>query len=73
MRCRELSEISGKQRRKDGGQMKLRKPKQEIAAYRGHAIERFEMDSEPFEIPEEHGTCTFYECGVSLVEAKEGA
>ena len=52
--------------------MKQWKPKQEIAAYRGHAIERFEY-VDPIDIPEDHGTCTFYECGVSLIEEKEGA
>jgi len=45
--------------------------KQEIHAYRGHAIERFEMDSAPLEIPEEHGTGATYECGVSILEEKE--
>jgi len=51
--------------------MKMMKPRQEIAAYRGHAIERLEQDYGSF-IEEEHGTTTFYECGASLVEAKEG-
>jgi len=51
--------------------MKLMKPRQEIAAYRGHAIERLEQDFGSF-IEEEHGTDTFYECAPSLVEAKEG-
>jgi hypothetical protein len=45
--------------------------KQEVTAYRGHAIERLEQDLESAEIPEEHGTCTAYECGVSIVEEKE--
>jgi len=47
------------------------KPRKEIGAYRGHAIERLEQENDPHEIPEEHGTSTFYECGVSLVEMKE--
>jgi hypothetical protein len=51
--------------------MRLRN-RPEIQAYRGHVIERLEQDDEPIEIPEEHGTSTFYECGVSLVEVKEG-
>lgn len=49
------------------------KMKKEVQAYRGHAIERFEMDSMPFEIPEEHGTSATYECGVSIFEEKEEA
>jgi len=47
------------------------KPRKEITAYRGHAIERLEQELGSQEMPEEHGTATFYECGVSLVEAKE--
>ena len=51
--------------------MKLWKPRQEIPAYRGHAFERLESDFVSI-MPEMHGTTAFYECGVSLVEAKEG-
>jgi len=56
----------------DGEQVKLLKPKNEIVAYRGHAIERLETDFDVLETPEQHGTSTNYECGVSLVEEKEG-
>ncbi len=49
------------------------KTKREVQAYRGHAIERFEMDSMPFDTPEEHGTSATYECGVSIIEEKEAA
>ena len=56
---------------KNGENMRLRN-RPEIQAYRGHAIERLEQDSEFSEIPEEHGTGTFYECGISLIEVKEG-
>jgi len=51
--------------------MKLWKPKTEITAYRGHAVERLEADFGSF-MPEEHGISAYYDCGVSLVEAKEG-
>ncbi len=47
------------------------KTRQTVTAYRGHAIERLEQDLESFDIPEEHGTSTTYECGVSIVEEKE--
>lgn len=57
---------------KDGEQMKHR-PRQEIQAYRGHAIERFEMEFGPSVTPEEHGTNSLYECGVSIIEEKESA
>lgn len=50
--------------------MKPRK-KNEIVAYRGHAIERLDQECEYDELPDEHGTSTFYECGVSLLEEKE--
>lgn len=46
--------------------------KSEIVAYRGHAIERLDYYEGEFEeIPEEHGTNTFYECGIALIEEKE--
>lgn len=49
----------------------MKDKKKEIPAYRGHAIERFELDYGPCDVPEEHGTSTLYECGVSIVEEKE--
>jgi|GEM_PF-2194978 hypothetical protein len=48
------------------------KKKSEIEAYRGHAIERMDYyEGEIEEIPEEHGTNTFYECGVAILQDKE--
>ncbi|MEM3038212.1 MAG: hypothetical protein QXE45_02315 [Thermoplasmata archaeon] len=41
-------------------------------AYRGHAIEKLDYyEGELEEILEEHGTNTFYECGVALIQDKE--
>ncbi|MDH4123227.1 MAG: hypothetical protein OEV21_03985 [Thermoplasmata archaeon] len=51
--------------------MGRKKKNKEIQAYRGHAIERLEQEQVCVDIPEEHGTNTFYECGVSLMEEKE--
>jgi len=61
--------IEQKATRKDVIEMKP--VKKEIVAYRGHAIERLDQECEYDELPDEHGTSTFYECGVSLVEEKE--
>jgi len=46
------------------------KKKTEITAYRGHAIERLDQEYDTM-VPEEHGTNSVYECGVSILEEKE--
>jgi len=50
----------------------MRPKKNEILAYRGHAIEKLDYyEGELEEISEEHGTSTFYECGIALMQDKE--